>query len=515
MKETKIKIIIVTMTIAVIGLIAVQIFWINHAVNIEKIRFESNVNEALRKVVQKADKLETASVVIETIVPAKNKLFVIKDDSTETRALTWNSDKLLGLRKLPPKDYTFNLEINDRSSTENVHIITGINVDSTGTYENIFFEKGEVDSFVINKSKLVNTVVDELITRRRESVTFDNFSESLLDSLLTNELENKGISTEFHFGISNGKDRFRYFNSRADSIELVTSEHRVQLNPDDIFHEANFLSVYFPDKNIFIVKSLAAVLGISALLIIIIIAVFYKTLQMLLKQKRLTEIKNDLINNITHEFKTPISTISLACEALNEPVLLEKPSSISRYSSIISVENRRLSHLVENLLNTAAIEKDEFKLNKAEWEVHKIIKEVVENFRIKFEQNDVNVEINLNAERSLIYADKFHITNCINNLIDNAFKYSKENPEIKIKTESDAEMISIEISDNGIGIKKQELNRIFETFYRVSTGNLHDVKGNGIGLSYVKKMIEVHGGNVSVKSKINEGSKFTIRLPYE
>ena len=516
MKERKIKIVITLMSIAVLGLIAIQIFWISHALSIEKMRFETNVNEALTRVVGKADKIETASVVLEKLLPDPDSLLVLNEDSLSTsRKYLWTNkmSKNVEIRTMPQGEVR--IEYSGKLDSSVIHVMTTSKSDTLHDVRRFSEGNEQIDSFFVRKSELVRTVVDELIFSSERAGRKFYFPEAVIDSLLQSELNNKGITTEYYFSISSNKNDVRFFDTDSESVLQPSDAYKVQLNPDDIFHEASFLSVYFPDKDFFIIKSIVSVLAISVVLIFIIIAVFYKTIQMLLRQKRLTEIKNELINNITHEFKTPISTISLACEALNEPVLLQNPNSVTRYTSIINDENKRLSNLVENLLNTAAIEKDKFKLDKSEIDLHSILTEVINNYRIKFEQKNAEVELALNAENHVVVADEFHITNCFNNLIDNAFKYTRKNPRIIVETESGDGYITIKITDNGIGIRKQDIDRIFDTFYRVPTGNIHDVKGNGIGLSYVKKMIEAHGGTVAVKSKIDNGSSFTVRIPHE
>jgi two-component system phosphate regulon sensor histidine kinase PhoR len=240
---------------------------------------------------------------------------------------------------------------------------------------------------------------------------------------------------------------------------------------------------------------------------------------MLIQQKKITEIKNDLINNITHEFKTPISTISLACEALNEPELVKNKSAVKRYSSMIREENNRLSIMVENLLTSAAIEKGDYNLNKIKADINQLINTVAETFDKTLKEIDGKLELSLSPNLPEITADIFHIKSIIGNLIDNAIKYSNKQPDIKIETLSAANGIIIKISDSGIGIESKYFKKIFDTFYRIPTGNIHNVKGYGIGLSYVKKMIEAHDGNISVENlQSTKQSKkvtlFTIFLPY-
>jgi two-component system phosphate regulon sensor histidine kinase PhoR len=265
----------------------------------------------------------------------------------------------------------------------------------------------------------------------------------------------------------------------------------------------------------YIVSSISSVLGISIILILFITGLYYKTVKLLFHQKKVVEIKNDLINNITHEFKTPISTISLACEALNEPRLAADRGSVSRYSGMIKEENDRLTELVENLLNTAALEKGEFELEKEKTDLHEILEEVIKAQRVRLEQTQGQITSDFDASESIINIDPFHIENVFHNLIDNAIKYAKDEPNVKVCTSNYNEGIVISVEDDGIGISKGDLKKIFDTFYRVPKGNIHDVKGNGIGLSYVKKMVEAHNGTIEVSSQINKGSKFIIKLPYE
>jgi two-component system phosphate regulon sensor histidine kinase PhoR len=236
---------------------------------------------------------------------------------------------------------------------------------------------------------------------------------------------------------------------------------------------------------------------------------------MLIRQKKITEIKNDLINNITHEFKTPLSTISLACEALNEPQLLNNSNSIGRYSKIIDSENSRLRSLVENLLNAASLEKGEINLDIQNVDVHDIISDVVNQFELQLENQNGYFKLEMAAEKSNINADPFHLSIIFNNIIDNALKYNERDPQIIISTVNSTEGIIISFSDNGIGIKKSEFKNIFETFYRVPTGNIQNVQGSGMGLHHVKKLTEANGGTVSVTSVLNEGTIFKVGFPNE
>jgi two-component system phosphate regulon sensor histidine kinase PhoR len=235
----------------------------------------------------------------------------------------------------------------------------------------------------------------------------------------------------------------------------------------------------------------------------------------MLRQKKLGEIKNDFINNMTHEFKTPLATISLAVDAMRNEKVLQDRQKISYFSSIIKEENQRMNRQVETILKASQLEKQEVDLNLKPMHVHEVIKNVVDNFALQLEEKQGQAELVLNAANDLIDADEVHFSNLINNLVDNAVKYAKENTPIRLKitTESKEKKIIIRVEDNGIGMNKETVKRVFERFYRAHTGNIHNVKGFGLGLSYVKTMVQAHNGDIHVDSTLGKGSIFTVELP--
>lgn len=267
-------------------------------------------------------------------------------------------------------------------------------------------------------------------------------------------------------------------------------------------------------KNI-AVKSLRIRIATAILFTIIIIAAFYLTIRTMLRQKKLGEIKNDFINNMTHEFKTPLATISLAVDAMKNEKVLNDTGKIGYFSSIIKEENQRMNRQVETILRASQLDKQEVDLNLKPLHVHEVIKEVVDNFALQLEEKKGKAELLLNASNDLINADEVHFSNLINNLIDNAVKYSTDNNplQLKITTQSNTKNITIRVEDNGIGMNKETVKRAFEKFYRAHTGNIHNVKGFGLGLSYVKTMVLAHGGDIKVDSTLGKGSIFTIELP--
>ncbi|HEX2848388.1 MAG TPA: HAMP domain-containing sensor histidine kinase [Chitinophagaceae bacterium] len=265
----------------------------------------------------------------------------------------------------------------------------------------------------------------------------------------------------------------------------------------------------------FALKELRMPIAMAILFTIIIIAAFYLTVHTMLRQKKLGEIKNDFINNMTHEFKTPIATISLAVDAMKNEKVLQNREKIGYFSSIIKEENQRMNRQVETILKASQLEKQEVNLNLQPLHVHDVIKDVVDNFALQLQEKQGKAEILLNAENDQINADEVHFSNLINNLVDNAVKYSKENTpvQLKISTQSNDKFLFVRVEDNGIGMSKETVKRVFERFYRAHTGNLHNVKGFGLGLSYVKTMVQAHGGEIKVDSTLGKGSIFTLQFP--
>lgn len=275
------------------------------------------------------------------------------------------------------------------------------------------------------------------------------------------------------------------------------------------------LIVVVPQIKNIVTKSLLPQMIFSIVLMVVIITAFSLTVQTMIRQKKLSEIKNDFINNMTHEFKTPLATISLAVDALKNEKVTGDPQKLGYFRSIIKEENQRMNRQVETILKSALMERQEVELTLKPINVHEVIQDVADNFILRLQEKQGHLETNLQAARFMIDADEVHFSNLINNLLDNAVKYSKENvpPKVCISTLSTSKKISIKIEDNGIGMTRETLKRIFEKFFRAHTGNIHNVKGFGLGLSYVKTVVEAHGGTIKADSMIGKGSCMTIELP--
>ena len=275
------------------------------------------------------------------------------------------------------------------------------------------------------------------------------------------------------------------------------------------------LFVVVPNIKGLVLKSLIWQIIVSILFTIIILAAFTLTVRTMLRQKKMAEIKNDFINNMTHEFKTPIATISLAVDAMRNDKVIQDPNKMAYFNDIIKEENQRMNRQVETILKASQLEKQEVDLNLKPLHVHEVIKDVVDNFTLQLADKNGMVELDLEAQTDLIDADEIHFSNLVNNLVDNAVKYAKENtpPVIKLSTQSNGKHFTMRIEDNGIGMNRDTVKRIFEKFYRAHTGNVHNVKGFGLGLSYVKTMVEAHDGDIRAESTLGKGSTFTIDLP--
>jgi two-component system, OmpR family, phosphate regulon sensor histidine kinase PhoR len=361
------------------------------------------------------------------------------------------------------------------------------------------------------KVDLVKDVFTEFILGKRS--IDERLGQLMLDTLLQAEFKNNGINLPYKYGVKdNGNIVFASF-SHNEAQNPLQKAYRVKLFPNDTYSQEQYLHVYFPEKENYILGNLWKIFGSSLVLITMVGGIFYYSVNTMLSQKKLSNIKTDFINNMTHELKTPVSTIGLALEVIRDKDIEKSPEKTERYLNIIGDENKRLGTQIEKVLQIAQLERGDINLRFETLDVNEVVEHVVASMGVQLEQQMVKLETNFTAKWPSVAADKVHLTNIFVNLIDNAIKYSQQNPEITLSTENTTSGVAIKIKDNGIGIPKDQISKIFDKFYRVPKGNLHDVKGFGLGLSYVKSMLELHGGTIAVESKINEGSEFIITLP--
>ncbi|MBS1588127.1 MAG: HAMP domain-containing histidine kinase [Bacteroidetes bacterium] len=352
----------------------------------------------------------------------------------------------------------------------------------------------------------------------------ENTKNFLLQKFTTSFMEKEDVNRVIAQSIKRSgiKDRYEYvikdifqnpiFISPGFKNEHINNTIRVQLTPENsAFRETLYL--YFDEDNGYLIHQLGWVILGSVVFTIIIISAFALTVRQMFNQKKLSEIKSDFINNMTHELKTPLATISLAVDALTNEKVINNTDKIRYYSAMIKDENKRMNKQVEKILQVARIERQEIKLNLQTLNAHDIIQKVANNLSLQIEERKGSLTLKLAAAKHTIEADDVHFSNIVFNLLDNAIKYSKDEPRIEIETLNKSNMLLINVTDNGIGMNKETQARVFEKFYRAHTGNLHNVKGFGLGLSYVKAMAEAHGGRVHLESAPGKGSTFSIYFP--
>lgn len=342
----------------------------------------------------------------------------------------------------------------------------------------------------------------------------ERVSRATIDTLLRAELMNKNIPLHYNFWLKSVSNNAVLFSMISQDTPLLPANtYKTTLFSNDVIRDPGMLYVNFPDKNTLIFSNLSVTMASSAALLLVLIFIFSYTLYAILRQKKIAEMKTDFINNMTHEFKTPVSTIMIASEALKDPEITEDKARISRLAGIIYDENVRLGNHIERVLSIARLEKKELKLDQTEVDMHTLISGVADSMYLQLQKKGAVLQLDLQAAAPVVTGDELHLSNVIYNLIDNANKYSTDPPEISLRTRNAGSSLVIEVEDKGIGMTREQSRRVFDQFYRVPTGNLHDVKGFGLGLNYVMDIVSQLGGTVKVRSEKDKGSVFEIRIP--
>lgn len=407
-------------------------------------------------------------------------------------------------------------------------IITLVAISLTGLISTqVFWLKRSIDiaekQYDDRADRMLNGVVNELqqysdtahhITSTPEDslVLFDVVDTLLLRTLVDKYVRYHSLDIPYEYALVRTHDQYFCFATKGFTKDMEEPAYKTCLSciwQKDYIH----LSIFFPEKRAFILGQMFSWIILSVVFLLIIILVFSITIYSIIRQKKLSEIRNDFINNMTHEFKTPISTISLASEILmNED---RKPGAElqKKYSRIIYDENKRMQAQVELVLQTALIEREEIRLTKEAHDVHEILRGVGDCFCLEQENKKTEIVYEFNAQDPVLNVDVNHFRNMVSNLIDNGIKYSNANPQLKIETRNHKDGILMIFSDKGKGIPREDQKRIFDKFYRVSTGNKHDVKGFGLGLFYVKTIVKSHNGYVDIRSHLNKGSSFFVFIP--
>lgn len=342
-----------------------------------------------------------------------------------------------------------------------------------------------------------------------------SFSYQDLDSLIVEELIINGIDLHPVVGVYDGSQgSFLYSSDPRREDDLANSPYHYSFRPQGVVSTNQFFIILsFSYTDLFLQRNPTIYLYMSLFLILVIAVMFFISLRTISNQSKLDQMKSEFINNMTHEIKTPISTISLACEMLSDETISQDAASRANFIGIVADENQRMRVLVETILQSAKMSNKNFSINPKEVDVNAIVDKVLKSFKLTFSNRNGCVETHLDADPSVIVADELHMTNLIYNLVDNGIKYSTGAPHIIVSTSTDGKHFLLSIKDHGIGISKADQKHIFEKFYRVSTGNVHNVKGFGIGLNYVAQVVRLHHGHITVESEPDHGSTFTVSLP--
>ena len=557
MSKRKIRLLIALMSFALLGLIGFQAYWLRFMLETKRENFAKDVRNSLEQVVRKLEKQEilvlaerqkkfesvatkkvkpkpTPAYIPDPIIqeehpvlaqPRQDVIFVRKSfmlpngqlaEVTEEYTVDEDPDELRQ-RMQVEKEMNRILKREQQKALNKMRrrsnrVIQNLGDRQAQIQAKLVQEKSERQDLekVLQKTQLAKEVFSDFLFKERPIL--QRIQPGYLDSLIRKELTDKGVNLDYTFGIQSSPKTWSYTSS--PDIKQQKSVFEASLFPNDIHPSKNVLKIYFPDSGTFIWQTMGLSLAGSGLLLLVMVGCFYFAVLTILRQKKLALVKNDFINNMTHEFKTPITSISLATQLLQEELKPGKNESILRYLGIIKDENTRLGQQVERVLQTAQMEREEITLKRKSIDVSALIQQVVDINGPLFDSVNGTLTVNLEDLPATISLDEVHISNVLNNLIDNAVKYSPANPQVLISATSQDAGILISVRDQGMGMPKEALSNIFDPFYRVPTGNVHNVKGFGLGLSYVKKIVEAHGGKVHVKSKLEEGSTFEIYLPY-
>lgn len=481
-------------------------FWVIQAFNNNKKAFEQAVLQGMHKI---SKTLETK----ETVVQINSEAFSIGELSQQDYLKY--IDSILNLQN-NPKVYSQNsfskqtIILSDTSFNRTEDAMDNLNQRQPESDVNLSILRNEISKKISKKTLFVEKVVNKLLNYDEDiAVRIDT---SKLEEMIAQTFKDEEIDIPFQFAVYKD-DSIIKVRSSEYTASCEIENFCVKLFPNDVFNSGLVLNVYFPDQRHYIIKKILPISILSVFLVFSIFLIFSYTYYLIIKQKRLSIIKTDFINNMTHELKTPISTITIASSLINEKIKNTEQENISKFTKIISDESSRLNLQVENVLKIAMLQEGKVKLKMVKFDINKLITDVAKNFQILFEQQHGKIELISNNESHLITGDEFNLESVFANLLDNALKYSKKNPTVKISIKSEYDSVKISVKDNGIGIEKKQLKKIFEKFYRIPTGNVHDVKGFGIGLSFVKDIIVEHSGEINVKSEVGKGTEFVIKLP--
>ena len=511
MNRRKFKGLIVLMVVSILAIVWVQITWISNSVKSQNEQFDFFVINSLRNTAHSMETNRRMNFL--------NEMF-IRGYSALPQAIQRSAQPGI-------ETESFSIQSSVTSDTDSVEIIVSTNdnppVRMKVTREEARNRMG--NSIVVGSDEYMrwiqqqasefqtmsNQLVSEMFVWERNRAVN---KEELLHTL-QGELTASGIDTPFEFALIRGDSIIDGVYSRARKKEFIDSPYKVNLFSQGLLWKGETLSVVFPRKTNYVLGTMGLMLGGFGLFLLIILATFALSLWFIIRQKKTSEMQADFINNMTHEFKTPIATISLAADTIANNRVITDEEKVRHFIGMIKKENLRMNRQVESILQIATLDKHEMDFSFQETDLHEVISQAIDTIGIQVTDRGGVINRQLDAERSIITGDGEHLRNLVHNLLDNANKYSEGAPQITVRTHSNGSGLFLEVADKGIGMSKAVQNRVFERFYRETTGNIHNVKGFGLGLNYVKAITDAHGGTVTVESEPGKGSVFTVFLPYK
>ena len=495
----------VLMAIAFIGLLCVQIFYVKNIVDIHRQQLSQGVRQSLYATARYLEEEETRYFL-------EDQISQIQTQSIYTQRIDNPLPTQEGVKLSFITSSGLEADVTIKGSASEMSKIQTGGIFLGGHYlsmreayrDHYLYHKGILDDVVIN---IISSASVRSIRERADSAVVADYLRARLDTV--------GIQLPFEFAVVNSAGVTQYKSADYSPKETVNEVYTQELFPRSFNGDRYYLKVYFPKSNSYLYDSANFMIP-AFVFTFILLGVFVFTIIVAFRQRRLSEIKNDFINNMTHEFKTPLSSISLAAQMLSDPAVRKSPSMLQHISQVVTDETKRLRYQVDKVLQMSLFEHEQVALKLDEIDANSVVYNIVNTFKLKVEKYGGNITTDLEALNAIVEVDQMHFTNVIFNLLDNAVKYRSEDRPLKINVTSrniDDKLLEITISDNGIGIKKEYIKKIFDKFYRVPTGNLHNVKGFGLGLAYVKTIMAELGGSIDVESEPNTGTKFIIILP--
>lgn len=518
------RLLVLLMSLSLIGIILVQVYWFNSSFNNNDEQFKFHVKQVIGNVAEKLEKQEAYNFYDRYNklkdstgrIPQREDIMeftLVQKNKKTNKTIVYSNSIISEDYKISPsfsnrkKD---DLKFKNFNSKRTTEIYNNNSIDNSG------YQKSLIPDVKIEKSGNLDILDNAQFEISYKDIASampiqERVSNDVLNKLIKKELDENGVNTHFEFGVySNGlatkirSDNFSYDKDATYSIPIFT---------DNEGTEKYKLLVTFPYKKKFLLSDLVSITVLSIIFTLIILIAYTSALNQLIRQRQISEIKTDFINNMTHEFKTPIATINLALDAIRNPKIIEDKDKVFKYLEMIREENKRMHAQVENVLRISKLEKKELDIIKESKNVEEVIEDAIEHVNLILEDREGKIDLHFEASRTTVLLNDFHFTNVIVNILENAIKYTPGIPKIDIYTENIKDMLLIKVKDNGLGMSKLAQKRVFEKFYREHTGDLHNVKGHGLGLAYVKQIVEDHNGQVYVESEKGKGSTFIIKIP--